>query len=146
MLPSKGKMRKRQRGQAGSGDQSDGKHGYHCEQLRVSGAFSPRPFIFLSLPSHEAQDIMSTSPQSHSGWRDRALSLPPAGPESPQVFKRPKDTGVPIVVQQKRIQLVSMRMQVRSLASLSGLRIQRCCELWGRSQMLPGSLVAMAAV
>ena len=33
------------------------------------------------------------------------------------------------------IQLVSMRMQVQSLALLSGLRIQRCRELWCRSQM-----------
>ena len=31
--------------------------------------------------------------------------------------------------------LVSMRTQVRSLASLSGFRIRRCCELWCRSQI-----------
>ena len=31
--------------------------------------------------------------------------------------------------------LVYMRMQVPSLASLSRLRIQRCCELWCRVQM-----------
>jgi len=37
--------------------------------------------------------------------------------------------GVPIVLQQKRIRLVTMRLKVRSLASLSGLRIQHCCEL-----------------
>ena len=30
---------------------------------------------------------------------------------------------------------VSMRMRVRFLTSLSGLRIRRCCELWYRSQM-----------
>ena len=35
----------------------------------------------------------------------------------------------------------SMRMQVRSLASLSGLRIQSCRELWYRSQTWPGSLL-----
>ena len=35
--------------------------------------------------------------------------------------------GVPVVVQQKRIQLVSMRMWVWSLASLCGLRILRGC-------------------
>ena len=34
--------------------------------------------------------------------------------------------GVPIVAQQKRIRLASVRIQVPSLASLSGLRIQRC--------------------
>ena len=31
-------------------------------------------------------------------------------------------------------QLVSMRMRVQSPASLSGLRIWHCCELWHRSQ------------
>ena len=39
------------------------------------------------------------------------------------------------MAQQKLIQLVSVRMQIQSLASLSGLRIQRCRELWCRSQM-----------
>ena len=43
--------------------------------------------------------------------------------------------GVPIMVQQKQIQLGTMRLQVQSLASLSGLRIWRCCELWCGSQM-----------
>ena len=48
------------------------------------------------------------------------------------------------MVQWKRIRLVSMRTQVRSLASLSGLRTQDCCELWCRSQMQLGSHVAVA--
>ena len=34
-----------------------------------------------------------------------------------------------------------MRMRVRRLASLSGLRIQRCGELWCRSQMSPDVLL-----
>ena len=42
--------------------------------------------------------------------------------------------GVPIVVQQKQVQLVPMRMQVRSLALLSELGIPHCRELWCRSQ------------
>ena len=46
--------------------------------------------------------------------------------------------------QWKRIQLVSMRMQVGSLASLNALRIRRCRELWCRSQTLLGSGVAVA--
>ena len=50
----------------------------------------------------------------------------------PQLKEKKKNEGVPTVVQWKRIRLVSMRMQVRSLASLSGLRIQHCCELWCR--------------
>ena len=41
---------------------------------------------------------------------------------------------------------VSMRMWVQSLASLSGLRIWRCCELWCRPQMQLRSQVAAAAV
>ena len=52
--------------------------------------------------------------------------------------------GVPVMAQQKRIQLGIMRLQVRSMASLSGLRIWRCCELWCRSQMWLGSGIAVA--
>ena len=37
-----------------------------------------------------------------------------------------------------------MRTPVQSLASLSGLRIRHCCELWCRSQMNLGSGVAVA--
>ena len=51
--------------------------------------------------------------------------------------------GVPIMAQRELIQLVSMRMQVRSLALLSGLRIQRCLELWCKSQMWLRSGVAV---
>ena len=40
--------------------------------------------------------------------------------------------------------VVSVRLQVRSLASLSGLRIQRCCKLQCRSQMWLGSDVDVA--
>ena len=37
--------------------------------------------------------------------------------------------GVPIVAQQKQIRLETMRLQVRSLVLLSGLRIWHCHEL-----------------
>ena len=47
--------------------------------------------------------------------------------------------GVPAVVKWKRIRLVSMMVWVRSLALISGLRIQCCCELWCSSQMRLGS-------
>ena len=43
------------------------------------------------------------------------------------IFKIP---GVPVMAQQKRIWLASMRTQVQSLALLSGIRIQCCHELW----------------
>ena len=39
----------------------------------------------------------------------------------------------------------NMRLQVRSLASLSGLRIRRCRALWCRSQTWLESRVAVAA-
>ena len=51
---------------------------------------------------------------------------------------------VPIVAQQKQIWLVSMRLQVRSLASLSGLQIWYCHELQCRSQMQLRSGIAVA--
>ena len=41
-------------------------------------------------------------------------------------------SGVLVVAQRKQIQLGTMRFQVRSLASLSGLKIQHCRELWWR--------------
>ena len=49
-------------------------------------------------------------------------------------------------MQRKRVWLASMRMQVRSLASLSRLRIWRCPELWCRSQRRLGSGVAAALI
>ena len=54
--------------------------------------------------------------------------------------------GVPIVAQRKQIWLGSMRIQIQSLASLSGLRIQHFHELWCRPQMWLGSGVAVAVV
>ena len=52
--------------------------------------------------------------------------------------------GVPIVVQWKRIWLVSRRMRVWSLISLGGLEIQHCCELWRRSHKRLLSCIAVA--
>ena len=54
--------------------------------------------------------------------------------------------GIPIVVQWKQTQLVFMKRQVQSLASLNGLRIQHCPELWYRWQTQLGSHVAVAVV
>ena len=51
---------------------------------------------------------------------------------------------VPIVAQRKWIWLVTMRFHVRSLASLSGLRIRCCWELWCRSKTRLGSCIAVA--
>ena len=51
-------------------------------------------------------------------------------------LSRTEEIGVP--------NIVSMKMWVQSLASLSGLRIWCCCKLWHRLQMRLGSSVAMA--
>ena len=50
----------------------------------------------------------------------------------------------PLWLNRLRTQLVSMGMQIRSLTSLSGLRIRRCHKLQCRSQMQLRSSVAMA--
>ena len=42
--------------------------------------------------------------------------------------------GVRVIAQWKPIRLGTIRLQIRSLASLSGLRIRRCRELWCRSR------------
>ena len=57
-------------------------------------------------------------------------------------------SGDPVVAQWKLIWLGSMRMQIpwggQILASISGLRIQCCCDLWYRLQTNLGSGVAVA--
>ena len=50
------------------------------------------------------------------------------------------------MAQLKQILLASMKTQVQSLASLSGLRIQCCQELWCRLQAQLGSGIAVAVV
>ena len=55
-------------------------------------------------------------------------------------------TGVSVVVQWKGIQLVSMRMLVRSLALLSGSGIRHGRELWCKSQTWLRSGLAVAVV
>ena len=64
---------------------------------------------------------------------------------SPSLCLSPvREQRVPIVAQWKQTELVSMRMRVQSLTSLSGLRIWCCHELWCRLQMQIGSHVAVA--
>ena len=53
-------------------------------------------------------------------------------------------TGVPIVAQWLMNPTRNHEVGVRSLASLSMLRIQRFCELWCKSQMQLGYHVAVA--
>ena len=53
-------------------------------------------------------------------------------------------SGVPVSGSAVTNWLRSMKLWVRSLAPLSGLRIQRCHERWCRSQTLLGSCLAVA--
>ena len=48
------------------------------------------------------------------------------------------------MAQPKQIQLRTMRLWVRYLALLSGLRIWHCHQLWCKSQTWLGSCIAMA--
>ena len=50
------------------------------------------------------------------------------------------------MAQRKGIQLGTMRLRIRSLAFLSGLRIWHCRELWSRSQIWLKSGAAVAVV
>ena len=71
-----------------------------------------------------------------------------------EILFKVKDLGVPVVAQQKQIRLRTMRLWVRPLASLSGLRIWCYCELWYRCrrgldlalQWLWGRLAAIALI
>ena len=65
---------------------------------------------------------------------------------SPNPSIRTYKWGDPDAAQQKQIGLVSMRMQVRSLACLRGLRIWHCCELWCRLQTQLRSGIAVDVV
>ena len=51
---------------------------------------------------------------------------------------------IAVVAQRKQIRLGTLRLRVRCLASLSGLWIWHCCELWCGSQTRLGSCMAVA--
>ena len=59
-------------------------------------------------------------------------------------FLKTQLLGVPVMAQWLMNLKGTMRLRVRSLALLSGLRIQRCRELWCRLQPQLGSCVAVA--
>ena len=61
-----------------------------------------------------------------------------------KMTKIKRQKRIPPVVQQKQTWPVSMRIWVWSLASLSGLRIKHCHELWYRSQTWLRSGIAVA--
>ena len=99
----------------------------------ILGDFSPSP-LSLDLLPHWAS------------WGHLPDYLPTSLSQSWLWGEQGSDPGVSIVAQGKRIQLGTMRMQVLSLASLSGLGIQCYCELGCSLQMLLGSGVAVAVV
>ena len=65
---------------------------------------------------------------------------------SPGVLLRLYPRGFPFVAQQLMDPTSIHEMLLGSLALLSGLRIQRCCEMWYRSQMWLGSGVAVTGI
>ena len=67
---------------------------------------------------------------------------------APLAVAQPEDQrksleAFPLCLSGEGTQLVTMRFRVWSLASLSGLKIRCCCELWCRSQTWLGSWVAV---
>ena len=63
-----------------------------------------------------------------------------------KLMNKIRELGDPVVAQQKQIRLGTMRLQVRSLALLSGLRIWCCRKLWCRLQTQLRSRIAVALV
>ena len=61
-------------------------------------------------------------------------------------FRKFRKLEFPLWLSRLEPSVVSLRMQVGSLALLSGLRIWHCCELWHRSQVQLRSAVAVAVV
>ena len=101
------------------------------------------------------------SPHNRSPQRFKSQFLPQVNPEGnnqrlkllnynnnrkKKEREKKKKNGAPVVAQRERIQLGTMSLQVRSLASISELRIRHCRELWCRSQTQLGSGVAVAVV
>ena len=111
-------------------------------QLEMCGVFLF--FIFLAIPMVCKSSQTRGQSQATAMTKQNPYLLPTRELQLEMYLKVNK--GVPIMTQQKWIWLASMRMQFRSLAFLSGLRIPRCWELWCRSQTWLGSWVAMAVM
>ena len=90
------------------------------------------------VPGKHLCSLLSQSEGSVPPWKSPHLSDPVSLPCKMGMI------GVPVMLRGLRTLLVSMRMWVQSLASLSGLRIWHCHELWCRLQTWLGSRVAVA--
>ena len=88
------------------------------------------PFLHISLLSMVVKNEFPSSATKRGRWWDPLWTK--------------VDFGVPIVTPWKQTWLVSMKMQLWSLASLGGLRNRHCREPWCRSQAQLGSGVALA--
>ena len=79
-----------------------------------------------------------------SMWISKRRNFWDLNKENSCEIKKIRVNGVPIMGQWKWIQLGTTRLRVWFLASLSGLRIWHCHDLWCRSQMWLGSGDAVA--
>ena len=99
---------------------------------------------------------VNQAPVSNEAWYPEALGVtegcrageaqgnPLCGMQMGSKRDRRQKVGVPVVAQWKQIRLRTMRFRVLSLASLSALRIWRCCDLLCSLQTWLGSGVAVA--
>ena len=108
-------------------------HSSSCYSCKVSCRVMPLSSVRALFPG-----ILSNSQNSSSFLSNFNLT---GSTWTPYLKLQP---GVPILAQRKWIGLASTRMQVRSLALLSGLRIWYCCEWWCRLQMWVWSGMAVA--
>ena len=97
-----------------------------------------RPSIFLKESGKKCESLFSLSPPFQP-WQSKYILylIGKFGDTQDFVFEWQHPSwktkmGVPIVAQQKRIWLGTMKLRVRSLALFSGLRIWHCRELWYR--------------
>ena len=108
---------------------------WHSPRVRLSGPLDSLGVQASSIAStqHSLREVGSLLPH------DQPLWVPGIKPTTGGEF-------LSYVAQQKQIRLGAMRLRVRSLASLSGLRIRCCCELQFRLQTWLGSCMAVAVV
>ena len=102
-----------------------------------------RDWAALAVKGHE---LLPSQPEPKHHWCTIQFQWPPTFYFSvtPSVAIKVTRIRVPIVAQYKQIWLVTMRLQVWSPASLTGLRIWRWCQLWWRWQTWLRCCVAVA--
>ena len=103
--------------------------------------------VFQDTDLRESQELIGPHTRINRRWLDVDKTFQTSARWWGRRWKK-QCQGVPVVAQSKliRIQLGTMRLRVRSLASLSGLRIQHFYELWCRSQTWLGSRTTVAVV